>query len=131
ETAGDSPDPRADQHTEARAVDLLRVERGVLHRHRAGGDRVLEIRGEPAGLLLVDVLRLVEVADLAGDPGGIAGGVELGDGADARPPLREGSPELLGGIADRSEGSDTRDDDPPRLSVSPAPPSLGVVLDVL
>src|SRR5947199_405768 len=77
------------------------------------------IRIEPPRVLLVDVLELVEVADLAGDARDelvlavrrLGLGVELRDRADARLALHERRPELFDGVAHRRERAETRDDD--------------------
>src|SRR4029450_5101996 len=79
------------------------------------GDRVFQVRVEAARLLLVDVPSLVEVADLAGDTGGGAGRGAPRDGADTGLGLLQRGPDLLGRVADRREGAEARDDNPPRL----------------
>src|SRR5213078_3190799 len=129
----DAADPRADQHPEAVAVHPRGVEARVLDGHHAAGHRVLEERVEAPRLLLVHVLERVEVPHLARDPrrveelalGVLDEGVELRDGADARPCPEERGPELVGGVPHRRERSEPRDDDAPRVH------DLGVVLDVL
>ena len=119
EERGDAADARADEHAEARAVQPGRVEAGVLDGHDGARHRVLEVRVEPARVLLVDVLQLVEVADLAGDARDelelaarrLGLRVEFRDRADAGLALRQRGPELGDIVAKGRERAHARDDD--------------------
>src|SRR4029450_12537415 len=85
-----------DQNAEPRAVDLAGVQRRVLDRQDRGRHRVLQIGIEASRILLVDEVQRIEVPYLTGDAGRGAFGIELRDRPDARSPLHERGPELLG-----------------------------------
>ena len=84
---------------------------GVDPRLLGGGDGVLREAGDALGLLGVDVLADVEVADLAGDLDVQAGSVEALDGLDAATAGADAFPKGLHIIAQGRDATQTGDDD--------------------
>ena len=87
-------------------------EPGVLHREVRGRHRELDEAVHLLDVLLLHPAQRVEALHLAGEAGGVLGGVEEGDGAGARPAGQEALPGLLGADAERGHEPDARHHDP-------------------
>src|SRR5690606_12916743 len=82
------------------------LERHARPRHGELGEAV-----HPPGVFLVHKVRGVEILHLRCDPRGKRGRVELGDGADSRPPLDKPFPEGVDAESERGDRAHSRDDD--------------------
>ena len=103
-------DTRAPDHARLLQVDLLQIERRVLHGLRGGDERILGEEVVLANLLAVEVLRGVVVLYLASELGFEFFGIEVRDGGGATDTLFEIGEILCDVIAERVDGTDARND---------------------
>ena len=103
-------DAVADDDACALGVDFA-FKPGVARGLRRGGDGILREERHLAGVPGVYPVLGLEVPDFSGDFGFDVGRVELGDGADAAPPLADGPPCGFNVVAKRVDGPQAGYDD--------------------
>ena len=109
---GEPADPAADEDAHPSRLGRVHGECGVLHREVGGGDRELDEAVDLLDVLLLDPGERVEALHLAGEAGGVLGGVEQRDGARPRAAGEQTLPGLLGADAQGRHEPHPRDDDP-------------------
>ena len=109
---GEAADAAADEDAHPPRLGRVHGEGGVLHREVGGGDRELDEAVDLLDVLLLDPAQGVEALHLAGEAGGVVGGVEQRDGARPRATGEEALPGLLGADPQGRHEPHPRDDDP-------------------
>src|SRR5690348_5359383 len=107
-----STDAAAEDDTDAIWIILARIgERGIGHRLRRAGQRVLRIRVGALRFLAIHVLQRIEALHLAGEAHGKLRRVELGDCRRAGDAVDDCAPSRRHVVADRRDRPETGDDD--------------------
>ena len=94
-------DPRTDGDANPIGIGRVGLQTGIFDRFDACRDAVVDEKIHAARILGRDVLGDIEIANLAGNVHGEAGGIETGNPVDSRTAGNDVLPSLLNGIADR------------------------------
>ena len=101
----DAADARADIRADALTIFLLEIEARVLDGHASRRHSELRVAIHALRLFLIDVVRRVEILDLAGDLRMEALRIEARDAPDAVLALHHGVPERFLARTDRRDGA--------------------------
>jgi len=109
----DPPDARSDADARLLPFEFGGRQARILDGELGGGDGVLDEEVHLPSLFFFDEGAGIEILDLAGEPGGEAGGVEPGDRPDAAGAAQQALPGRTGSDAERGDQADAGDHDPP------------------